>query len=163
MEPLDPPLSDDDHLLRLVHKNFWTSKAGGKFKPDAFGIHPADTDGVSVFLERPGLASADAVRATRKSPTDFYVARIPVAAIRRDLGLAIDYTAVPTDPVGGHCSLSDLTFAKQEDEATRELIRQRQEQLARLLNDHPEYIIRRPGQPAPTPAAPATQPTTAAN
>lgn len=146
MEPLDPPLSDDDHVLRLVFKNHWTRRGGRGFKPDAFGLFPEDTDGLSVFLERPGLASADALRATRPTPTNTYVARIPVAVLRNELGLAIDYTPAPGDPVPGHCSLPDLKYQMLDDEATEPVVREHQEKLARLLNNHPEYVIRRPGE-----------------
>jgi hypothetical protein len=145
MEPLAPPLSDDDFVLRLIHENHFSKHR--VFKVGSFGLFDHDTDGLSVYLERPDQASTERLLASKPKRHEFFVARIPVGVLRQTLGLRVEYTGHLDPNTPGHCSLPDITFPMSQNEATEAQVRERQHQLAHLVTTHPEYIVRRPVNP----------------
>ena len=152
MEPLDPPIGETDHVLRLVHQNQYTTKAKADrgaphFKVDAFTLRPADTDGLSVYLERDGLASSEKLLATKERPDEFFVVRIPVRDLRA-LSLSLDYTPHLDPTVPGHCSIPQARYALLSDPSQADRVREIQDQLARLITrNRSACIVTRPTDP----------------
>jgi hypothetical protein len=152
MEPLDPPISETDHVLRLVHQNQYTTKAKSDrgaphFKVDAFTLRPADTDGLSVYLERDGLASSEKLLATKDRPGEFFVVRIPVRDLQA-LGLSLDYTPHLDTAVPGHCSIPQAKYVPSTDPTEVDRVREVQDRLARLITrNRSAYVVTRPTDP----------------
>jgi hypothetical protein len=139
------PITDDEWLLRRVHKSRFKTNKTPIISPSAFepriegrGRDP-DIDGISLYREACVAAPEDILATVAVDKReDQGIVRIPVAALRQ-LNFAID--SKPDSQILGHVVIPDLNsenFASAKASYTPVLV-----DLARLASQD-ENIVRRP-------------------
>ncbi len=137
------PITDDEWLLRRVHKERFKMERAPIISPSAFeprikGRDP-DTDGISLYRES-CLTSPEEILATIAADKrdQYAIVRIPMAVVRQ-LQLAVK--SQPDDRVAGHVVLSALNandYAAAKSKFTPVLL-----DLARVASQD-ENIVREP-------------------
>jgi hypothetical protein len=104
------PLSDDEFVLRTIHKNQYKSGRPFPVASAQCQPHPTDKDGLSVYREC--FVSPRDLAMWGAKGGNYYVARVSVAVLRAPpFNLTIDPTPDP-DPTRprGHSSIRELSI-----------------------------------------------------
>ncbi len=121
MKPESEPISDDEYLLRRVHRDRFRSDRAPVVSPNAFeprikGRDP-DADGISLFREACVAAATDILATIPEEKRNEYaIVRVPVTLFK-DLGLTA--RPVPDDRVLGHVVIPELNAADYDADKTR--------------------------------------------
>jgi hypothetical protein len=118
MDAPQADISPDEYVLRRVHKNHYTAGLPVPVQKAAARPTEADTDGLSVYLERsyhnnPSGILAQVDEAKRGS---YYVARVRVAELVA-LGLHVRLAEGP-EHLPGHCVIPELTREAYDNDQT---------------------------------------------
>jgi hypothetical protein len=140
------PITEDEWLLRRVHKDRFRSDKVPVISPSAFeprikGREP-DEDGISLYREACLSSPEDALAAVAEGKRDsFGIVRLPVRALR-NLDLTIE--SKPDDRILGHVVIPELrasAFAASKQSFTPILL-----DLARIASEE-ENVVRDPRAP----------------
>jgi hypothetical protein len=109
------PVSDDEQVLRRVHKSHYDASLSVAIHFAAFRPSKQDTSGLSVFREK--YISAAEVAAASRKPQECFVVRLLVSTLR-DLKLSV---IAEEDPVGlpGHAVIPELSVTAYGEEKKR--------------------------------------------
>jgi hypothetical protein len=137
------PITDDEWLLRRIHKDrFKTNRvpiiSPSAFEPRVKGRDP-DVDGISLYREA-CLASPDEILATvaEEKRHEYAIVRVPVSALQ-ELELSVDLK--PDERVKGHVIIPELNATDYA--ATKSVFTPTLLDLARLASQD-ENIVRTP-------------------
>jgi hypothetical protein len=120
------PVSDEEFILRRIHKNHVDPGPPIAISPAAFRPTPEDTAGLSVYREK-HVSPAD-IDASGRKPGEYYVGRLSVRQLRNS-GLSVIEDEQPQGPAG-HALIPELSLsAYQQDKLNG---RERQMRLAEL-------------------------------
>ena len=121
MKPESSPITDDEYLLRRVHRDRFRSDRAPGVSPNAFeprvkGRDP-DADGISLYREA-CVADATDILATipEDKRSEYAIVRVPVALLK---GLELTARSVPDDRIPGHVVIPELNAADYEADKTR--------------------------------------------
>lgn len=132
------PVSDDEYVYRRVLKQYYNdipSWPGDRVDRLAFRPTDKDTEGLSVY-RAPFVQPAELDIDSEGCPGRYYVARIPVRALR-EIGLSVEPN--PADGPQGHSLIPEIrTGLKGKD---KESSKEKQVALARLAS---EFIVYTP-------------------
>jgi hypothetical protein len=142
MKPETDPITDDEHLLRLVWHDRFTAKlpviSPGTFEPRTGGLHP-DTDGLSMFREACLASPTDALAVIPEEKRSRYgIVRIPVARLAK-LGLTVRPSRIETVP--GHVVIPELNSVDYADKSKKSIFKATQLRLAEIAS---ENIVHQP-------------------
>lgn len=121
MKPESSPITDDEYLLRRVHRDRFRSDRVPIVSPNAFeprvkGRDP-DADGISLYREA-CVATATDILATipEEKRAEYAIVRVPVALLE---GLGLTVRPVPDDRVLGHVVIPELNAADYDADKTK--------------------------------------------
>ena len=132
------PLTDDEFILRRIHKNHYRPGQTSPILRPAFEPHSQDDDGLSFHREC--FISASELAFTGRKRGEYYIARFSVSVLRGpDYRLTIDPAPDP-DPAEprGHCVIRELSVHHhQTNEKQSKLLERR---LALLASKDIVYV-----------------------
>jgi len=102
-------------VLRRVPKSQYDPSRDPPIMRGAFNPGPADTDGLSVYLEgHLGCTEAELAASGRK-PGEYFIVRFTVAELHA-LGISVLSTPELDPDLPGHCSVPELSVSRKDQE-----------------------------------------------
>jgi hypothetical protein len=132
-EAVDP----SEFVLRRIPKSQFSTSTPPRILRVGFCPNKQDVTGISVYREKDTTVAA--VVSDAKKPNECYVVRILVQSLI-DLGLSLIPEVDPGGPAG-HCVIPELRLSEYEDKNKKNLLKDKQEELARIASDN---IVHRP-------------------
>lgn len=124
-----PHLTDSDNVFRRIHKSQYDPGRQPPFLRGAFNPAPADTDGLSCYLEGSNGCTAEQIERSGRKPGEYFVVRFSIAELG-SLGLSIKATPELDPELPGHCSVPELSTSQKDLEPQR--VKEQQVKLAEL-------------------------------
>jgi hypothetical protein len=101
------PISEDEHVLRRIHRNHYDSSLSPPVKRPAFEPSSQDIDGLSVHREM--FITAKKLAWCGRSPGNYYVARFSVRELANDPAKLTVVAASDIDQPPGHAVIPQLS------------------------------------------------------
>jgi hypothetical protein len=105
------PISDDEFMLRQIHKNHYHAGKNKPVQTNHFQPHEDDDDGLSVYRER--FISVDELARAGRKPGEYYIARFRASELKlpgNNLTLDPKPNKDPSQP-RGHSVIPQLSIS----------------------------------------------------